>query len=207
VGYRFGAPAGASDFWGEDHALLRQSHIFASVVRDVLVSRYLAEVTTEPLSSSQFQLVRLVSLGGRRRVGEMASLLGISGPATTRNVDKLERLGLVVRAPGGGDRRATFLYASRSGRDLVERYEALKRRRLAPVLAAFSLDERTRLAHLLGRFSSAVIQHESAGDGPCLRCAAYFDEACPVRRIRGGCAYGRTHRSAPPATSGGASVS
>lgn len=195
VGHRPGARAGASDSWGEDYALVRHSHIFASVVRDILESRYLGEVTNAPLSLSQFHLLRLISLGGRHQVGEMASFLGISSPATTRNVDKLERLGFVVRAPSRGDRRATLLLPSRSGRDLVERYEALKRRRLAPVLASFTADERSLLAHLLERFTTAVIENEDEGDDLCLRCAAYFEETCPVSRIRGDCAYQRVHSS------------
>lgn len=194
---RPGAPAGATDHWGEDYALVRQSHIFASVTRDILESRYLAEVTEAPLSLSQFHLLRLISLNGHHQVGEVAEFLGISGPAATRNVDKLERLGLVERMPSRGDRRATLLLASRSGRELVERYETLKRRRLEPVLARFTREERSQLAHLLQRFATAVIEHEDQDDGLCLRCAAYFEDACPVSRIRGDCAYQRIHPGKP----------
>lgn len=175
MGHRPDTPTGASDFQGENHALVRQSHVFASVVRDVLESRYLAEATNAPVSLSQFLLLRLISRGGRRQVGELSGILGISGPATTRNVDKLERLGLVVRAPSQGDRRATLLFASRAGHELVERYEALERRRLAPVLAGFTPEERTQLTRLLERFARAVI--EDAGDDLCLKGAACFDGA------------------------------
>ncbi len=54
-----------------------------------------------------------MTLNGRHQAGELAEFLGVSAPAATKNIDKLERFGLVVRSPSKGDRRATQLSASR----------------------------------------------------------------------------------------------
>ena len=47
------------------------------------------------LTLPQLHLLKLIDRHGRHPVGEVADLLGVSAPAATRNVDKLERLGLL----------------------------------------------------------------------------------------------------------------
>jgi DNA-binding MarR family transcriptional regulator len=170
---------------------LRYSHIFASLVREILEVKFLREISPYPLTLSQFHLLKVITLNGHHQVGEMANVLGVSPPAITKNIDKLERQGLLVRSPSKGDRRATLLSPSAKGRRLVQKYEDLKAERLAPVLEEFSPEELDRLAQLLKRFSLSLIKKEDAGGGLCLRCAAYCEEDCPVGLIRGGCPYQR----------------
>lgn len=170
---------------------LRFSHIFASVIREILETRFLEEVCAQPLSRSQFHLLKLISLNGQHQVGEAAEFLGVTPPAATQNIDKLVRQGLLLRTPSKGDRRAVLLSASAKGRRLVQRYEELKRSRLTPILAEFTREELEQLTHLLERFSLAMIRQEQASDGLCMRCAAYWDEQCPINRVRGDCSYQR----------------
>ncbi len=170
--------------------LLRYSHIFASVVRELLEVKLLSEATKEPLTLHQFHLLKLLSANGRHQVGEVAEFLGVSAPAATKNIDKLERLGLATRRPSKGDRRATLLSASPRGRKLVKRYEDLKRERLAPVLEAFSPAELDQLTRFLERFSLTLIRADKPKSGGlCLRCSAYYDDHCPVQHLQEGCPY------------------
>lgn len=185
---------------GDDlFALLRYSHIFASAVREILEIKLLGEISPEPLTLSQFHLLKLISLNGHHQVGEVADFLGVSPPAATKNVDKLERLGLVERRPSKGDRRATLLGSSPRGRGLVRRYESLKAERLTPVAEAFDAAELRQMADLLKRFAVALLsaeRSEGAGDsGVCLRCSAYFEESCPIPHIRAGCPYQKVRES------------
>ncbi len=181
---------------GEHFELLRYSHIFASAVRDLLELKILREVTDAPLTLPQFHLLKLISLNGSHQVGEVAQFLGVSPPAATKNIDKLEGLGLVARSRSTADRRATLLASSRKGRQLVKRYEALKEERLEPILDGFSEKELAQFSRLLERFSLLLIKQEDSGEGLCLRCSAYYDEACPVNHLRDGCPYQkvREHR-------------
>jgi len=174
---------------GQLFELLRYSHIFASVVREILEIKLLNEVCPNPLTLSQFHLLKLISLDGKHQVGQVADFLGVSPPAATKNVDKLEGLGLVFRKQSKGDRRATLLSSSAKGRRLVEKYENLKAKRLAPVLGAFNAEELDQLAHLLERFSLVLLHAEDSGEDLCFRCSAYFEDKCPVTHLREGCPY------------------
>jgi DNA-binding MarR family transcriptional regulator len=169
--------------------LVRYSHIFASAVREVLELKLLRDVSPTPLTLSQFQLLKLMSADGHHQVGEVADFLGVSPPAATKNIDKLERLGLVVRSPSKGDRRATLLSVSPKGRRLVRKYEEAKTARLSPVLERFQPEEIEQFSRLLERFSVSLLDVEPSGPSFCLRCAAYVEEGCPVGQIFGGCPY------------------
>jgi DNA-binding MarR family transcriptional regulator len=171
------------------HNLLRLSHIFSSVVREILEAKLLAETSTLPLTVSQFHILKLMTLNGHHQAGELAEFLGVSAPAATKNIDKLERFGLIVRSPSPDDRRATILSASQKGRRLVEKYEELKATRLYPILEQFDSEEIDHLSELLERFSVSLLQHEKTSRGFCLRCAAYIETGCPVGHVRGGCPY------------------
>jgi DNA-binding MarR family transcriptional regulator len=168
---------------------LRYTHIFASLVREILEIKFLKEASSYPLTLSQFHLLKVIALNGDHQVGEMANILGVSPPAVTKNIDKLEKLGLIIRTPSKGDRRATLLSPSAKGRRLVHKYEGLKADRLGPVLEGFNAEELDRLTLLIKRFSLRLIKQEVSGGGLCLRCAAYCELGCPVGEIHGGCPY------------------
>ena len=169
--------------------LLRYCHIFASAVRDVLEAKPLQEASPGSLTPSQFHLLKLMSFDGRHQVGEVADFLGVSAPAATKNIDKLERLGLMVRTPSKGDRRATLLSVSRKGRRLVRKYEELQAARLYPALEHFRPKEIAQFTRLLERFSVSLLEVDPPGERFCLRCSAHLEEGCSVGQTRGGCPY------------------
>lgn len=178
-------PNGGGDFFH----FLRQSHIFSSAVREVLESKLLREATPLPLTTSQINLLKLMLVDGEHQVGKAADYLGVSPPAATKSIDKLERLELVTRSPSKGDRRATLLSVSPKGKRLVRKYEDLKAARLSEVLKKFKREEVKQLAQLLERFSVSLLELEEADNGFCLHCAAYLEKGCGVGLIRNGCPH------------------
>jgi len=173
----------------DEFRLLRYSHIFASAVREVLESKLLRETSPLPLTLSQFHLLKLMARTGQHQIHEVADYLGVSAPAATRNVDKLERLGLLVRSPSQGDRRATLLTVSNRGRQLIQKYEELKAARFEPVVGALQPSEITQMADLLERLAISLLTQEDPPITCCLRCDAYIEPDCPVAEARGGCPY------------------
>ena len=175
---------------------LHHSHIFASVIHDILEIKFLEEVTPLSLTLSQFRLLKVISLNGSHQVGEVAVFLGMSPPAATKNLDKLKRLGLILRNPSKGDRRATLVAPSARGRRLVREYESLKAGRLSPVLEMFEPCEIEQLVDLMKRFSILMAKQENSGGGLYLWCAAYCQPNCAISDMRGGCPYGQCRKSA-----------
>jgi DNA-binding MarR family transcriptional regulator len=178
---------------------LRNSHIFAYAVRDIMERKFLRDTSPLPLTLSQFHLLKLLSINGQHQVTEIAEFLGVSPAAASKNIDKLEGLGLMVRTPSEGDRRATLLSVNSKGRRLVKAYEELKAARLYPILESFKPKEIEELTRLLELISVEVFkleepQEEESGNGYCLRCTGYLESDCPVGGIRGGCPYDKVHR-------------
>jgi DNA-binding MarR family transcriptional regulator len=169
--------------------LLRQTHIFASTVREVLEVKLLREVSEAPLSLPQLQLIKLMVRDGQHQATEVAHFLGVSPPAATKNVDKLVGLGLVLRERSTGDRRATLLSASPAGRRLVEEYERRKELLVRPVLERFQPEELAQLTRLLERFAISLLERETPEAGFCARCCGYVESGCPVDWLLGDCAF------------------
>ena len=83
-------------------------------------------------------------------MGELAAALGMDPPNATVLVDDLESLGLVRRRPHPTDRRAKVVEATRKGKHLAQRADAI----LAtppPELSALSTEDLEALSRILSR--------------------------------------------------------
>jgi DNA-binding MarR family transcriptional regulator len=169
--------------------LIRVSHIFASAVREILESKPIQEASSAALTATQFHILKVMARNGPHQLGRLADFFGVTPPAATKNIDKLERLGFVFRSASAGDRRVTLISVSRAGRRVVEKYEKIKTARLTPVLETFEDQDLQTFASLLERFSVSLLQQEKTQREFCLRCEAYIESNCPVGRVRGGCPY------------------
>lgn len=139
------------------------------------------------LSISQVVSLRLLARCGARPMGELARLLGVTPPATTKMVDKLERLGLAERAAVPGDRRGTLVDVSLKGRGVVQRYERAREDRLNRVMSHFTEAELARFSESLEIFSVRLLAACGQPGGACLRCSAEIEEDCVVSRALGRC--------------------
>lgn len=189
-----GAPlAGGAQSGGELRFLFRASHIFASTVKEMLELELLREASPARLTASQYHLLKLACTNGGHPVGQMARFLGVSAPAATKNVDRLERLGLLVRRRPERDRRTLLLTASPEGRALVDRCEQLGDERLRVALHGLGPRRMAAFARSLERLAVSLLRSGGPGDQACLRCAASVVPDCPVSRVRGGCPYPALH--------------
>jgi len=168
---------------------LRCSHIFNAAVREIADPHSLEGLSDQSLTVPQLNLLKLMAGDGRQKIRDVAAFLGVSSPAATKCVDKLERMGLLTRTRSTKDRRTTMLSASEKGRTIVHAYERAKRERLEPILEEFDRQEIDRLVELLELFAVTLFKHRLPRKGTCLFCGAYGDEHCPIGRIRGSCPY------------------
>ncbi|HEY3313768.1 MAG TPA: MarR family transcriptional regulator [Bacillota bacterium] len=89
-----------------------------------------AKAPAEGLSVSQLIIIGWLAAGGRRRISEIASRLGVSLSAATGLADRLVKAGLAVRERSQEDRRVVWVEITESGRKLLEYTRDGRRRHL-----------------------------------------------------------------------------
>ena len=173
------APArGSTDF-------SRYGHILSSLLREFLESSFLDQLSPYSLTRSQFCFLKLIAGNSELQVGELARCLGVSPAASSKNLDRLEELGLVVRETSTEDRRATLLSASPEGRRLVDEFERLKASRLAPVIEELGEERTEAFCDLLRDVCLGLLERTTVPDAPCMRCAGYYRPDCAVEGAPG----------------------
>jgi DNA-binding MarR family transcriptional regulator len=100
----------------------------------------------------------LTRIGLHRPIGvvELANLAGRDHSVVSRQVAKLESLGLVERRAATGDQRVRLLEPSAKGQAMLDRFAAARRDLMAEHLDDWTDAERTQLLDLLRRFSAAI---------------------------------------------------
>ena len=78
-------------------------------------------------------------------MGDVAKAFGVSLPAVTHIVDRLEEKQFMVRGDHPADRRVHLLELTRSGRALVHELHGLQMRGLEDVLGRMAADDRQRV--------------------------------------------------------------
>jgi DNA-binding MarR family transcriptional regulator len=108
------------------------------------------------LDRALFPLLTRIGLYRPIGVVELANLTGRDHSVVSRQVAKLETLGLVERRTAMGDQRVRLLEPSASGQAMLDRFAAARRDLMAEHLEDWTDAERTQLLDLLRRFSAAI---------------------------------------------------
>ena len=124
--------------------------------RSRAISRDLARQVHPDLEPEAYSLlVRLDDLGSARP-SDLASYFGIGKPTLSRQVQMLERLGLLTRTDDPTDRRAVVLALSETGAERVHRAREARRRNFRALVADWDDAEVEQFAELLHRLTSSV---------------------------------------------------
>jgi DNA-binding MarR family transcriptional regulator len=97
------------------------------------------------LTFAQSQVLFYVAEHASCHMGDVAKAFGVTLPAVTHIIDRLEEKRFVTRGSDPGDRRVYVLEATREGRALVEELHALQMRGLERVLARMAAEDRQRV--------------------------------------------------------------
>jgi DNA-binding MarR family transcriptional regulator len=178
-------PVASSD---QFYRFLRSGHVLRSLLREFLEEDFLAQICPHRLTRSQFCFLKLIAANADLQVGELARAIGVSAAATSKNLDRLERLGLVTRGASSEDRRAILLSASEEGRRLVGDYERHKAAQLAPVIEALGSEKTGLLCDLLEEVCTGMLARVENPRETCLRCAGYYRPDCAFEKFQGECA-------------------
>ena len=89
-------------------------------------------------------------------VAELADQVGRDPSTVSRQIAKLEELGLVKRQPSASDMRVKEATITKTGSRTIDAIKAARRRLLGQLLADWSKEERTMLPVLMRKFSDAM---------------------------------------------------
>ena len=97
------------------------------------------------LTFAQSQVLFYVAEHPGCHMGDVAKAFGVTLPAVTHIVDRLEQKKLLVRGDHPADRRIYVLELTRTGKGLAEELQSLRLSGLERVLARMSADDRRRV--------------------------------------------------------------
>src|SRR5262249_24900773 len=97
------------------------------------------------LTIAQSQVLYFVGDHPRCPMGEVAKAFGVTLPAITHIVDRLEEKSFITRGTAPGDRRVYALTLTTGGRALVDDLRTIQTRAMRHVLTRMSLPDRRRL--------------------------------------------------------------
>lgn len=107
-----------------------------------------------------FSVLLSVHLAGRPlRISEIAEQMQLVQPHVTRQVQQLERRGLVRRLGDPNDRRVSFIEPTDEGRAAAGRYARTLIGWFTGAIAHWSKQDRDELGRLLARFADDVTAH------------------------------------------------
>ncbi len=133
--------------------------VFAAVSRNTG-----SELLSLDLPMGQFKAMATITMFGPQPVGELGRRLGISEPAASLLVGKLEERGLAARTRDDQDRRRTLVTATAAGDELATRLRQGREEQVQRWLGALTDDELEGLLHGF-RGLLRIVQEEKAVQG------------------------------------------
>ena len=122
------------------------------LIADRIDSRFEEELSSCGMSYTDLRFMRFVIVMDRPvRMRELEEYYGYAFPTVAGAVKSLERRGLVEQLPDESDRRVRLVSLTESGREAVQRMEALRRRMEDELTAGLDRSERETLVSLLER--------------------------------------------------------
>lgn len=109
------------------------------------------------LDQALFPLLVRIERRGPIGVGDLADIAGRDYSTVSRQVAKLEALGLVERRPGQADRRVNEAVVSPAGQAMTNALDDARERAASVLFASWSEPDQRELVRLLRRFADDAL--------------------------------------------------
>jgi len=118
----------------------------------------LIEMAGVDLDRALFPLLARVERRGPLAIGELADLCGRDYTTVSRQVTKLEELGLVTRQPNAVDARIKEVTITRKGRTMTTALDGAREKLVSSLLADWDRKEVAELARLLRKLADETLR-------------------------------------------------
>ena len=122
-----------------------------------------ARMSAAGLSLPRFRVLEALASGGRLRMNELSTALGVVPRTVTTIIDALENDRMVARLADPADRRATLVQITEEGLSQLRRLRALRDAAAAELFEVLTPAEKQQLARLLRRLQAAADADSGAG--------------------------------------------
>jgi DNA-binding MarR family transcriptional regulator len=116
------------------------------------------------LDRALFPLLVRIERRGPIGVGDLADLAGRDYSTVSRQVAKLESLGLVTRRAGATDRRVNEAAVTSAGKAMTDALDEARETLAGGLLATWSEQDQCDLARLLRRFADDALAAQTVGN-------------------------------------------
>jgi DNA-binding MarR family transcriptional regulator len=111
-----------------------------------------------PLERALLPLLVRIDRRGPIGVVELADVVGRDYTTVSRQVARLDELGLVVRRPGTRDKRVREAEVTEAGREIADAVDRMREELVGELMADWTNAERRDLARLLKRMASDMTE-------------------------------------------------
>jgi DNA-binding MarR family transcriptional regulator len=159
----------------------------AQVVADICLRSSRKMASPVNLTANQFTILRVLASGDEFQVGDLARLLDISNAATSKNVSRLVKLGLVSRKARPADRRSLDIVLLGEGRKIIRDFNRILGEKQEHLMEQFSTEEKKVLLGLVQKVINYTVGEEQDTDLICLQCGGHCGESCVIESCNGLC--------------------
>jgi len=174
-----------------DSVLQENIRIMAQVITEICQRNTRKQVSEHPLTRNQCYILKILGTSGGFLITELAQVLDISTAATSKNIDRLEKINLVARQPHSKDRRSLEVQLLPAGQRLVKEFDRVTVKKMAPLMAQFSEEEKSALLDFLQRIVKYTLASENNTDLICMQCGGKCGDDCAVSIGQGACSRPR----------------
>lgn len=178
-----------------DKTLGENLRIMALVIADICHRSTLNMACPIHLTRNQFTILKILATDGNFQISDLAKLLDISNAATSKNIDRLEQLGLVARQAKPEDRRSFEIVLLDDGREIVREYERILDFKQQHVIDQFTQEEKTALLDMIRRIIRFTLAEEQDTDVICLQCGGNCGDSCVIEFSKGTCLMPDKHQT------------
>jgi len=171
-----------------DKELSENIRIMAMVIADICHRSTLQKASPINLTRNQFTILKVLSTDGDFQISDLAKLLDISNAAISKNIDRLEQLGLVARKAKPDDRRSMELVLLDEGSGILDEFDRILGEKQGHLMEQFSGQEKKILLDLVKRVITFTLAEEQETEVICLQCGGKCGDSCVIESCKGLCA-------------------
>ncbi|MEN8006366.1 MAG: MarR family transcriptional regulator [Candidatus Krumholzibacteriota bacterium] len=170
-----------------DRELSENIRIMALVIADICHRSTLQKASSVHLTRNQFTILKVLSTQGDFQISDLARLLDISNAAISKNIDRLEQLGLVARQTKPDDRRSLDLVLLNEGYVILDEYDRILGDKQKHLMEQFSGREKKALLDMVKKVITFTLAEEQDTEVICLQCGGNCGDSCVIETCQGLC--------------------